>query len=170
MAMAVLFFIASAALTLGLPTVLALFDRPRGRFLGLIGTAVFLVGTIGTCGYSMLMTFFHALVMHHAINARLLSSVDSGGWLAAFLYLWIAGFMVGLVFIALGLFRARTTPLWVPVLMLVFVALTPVSGQFGKVVQLLQLMALALALTGVAVAATSAGGTREVHLTRSDTA
>jgi hypothetical protein len=164
-AMAVLFFIASVALTLGLPTFVALFQRRRGRYLGLAGSSIFLIGTIGTCGYSMLMTFFHALVVHHAIDASMLDQVVSGGWLAVFLYLWIVGFMAGLVLIALGLFRSRSTPLWVPALMVVFVALTPVSGELGKVVQLLQLMALALALTGVAVAATASGGTREVHLT-----
>ena len=167
MAMAVLFFIASVALTLGLPTILTLFDKPRGRGLGLAGTAVFLVGTIGTCGYSMLMTFFHALVQHHAVNAQQLDSVVAGGWLAVFLYLWVVGFLAGLVLIAIGLLRSHSTPLWVPLLMVAFVALTPLSGQLGgKVVQVLQLMALAVALTGVAVAATSGDGVREQQLTR----
>ncbi len=165
MAMAVLFFIASVALTLGLPTLLALFDKPRGRALGLVGTSVFLVGTIGTCGYSMLMTFFHALANEHAVNAAQLDSAVSGGWLAVFLYLWVVGFMAGVLLVAAGLLRARSTPLWVPILMVVFVALTPVVGDLGKVGQVLQLMALAVALTGVAIAATSTPGAREVHLT-----
>jgi len=161
MAMAVLFFVASVALTLGLPTVVTLFDRRRGRWLGLAGTAVFLVGTIGTCGYSMLMTFFHALVRHHALNVRGLDSAVTGGWLSVLLYLWLAGFMLGLLLIAAGLLRARVTPLWVPVLMLVFVAMVPVSGHLGKVGQVLQLMALAVAFTGIAVAATSPRRRRE---------
>jgi hypothetical protein len=161
MAMAVLFFVASVALTLGLPTLVTLFDRPRGRWLGLAGTAVFLVGTIGTCGYSMLMTFFHALVRSHALNGRLLDNAVAGGWLIVLLYLWLGGFMLGLLLIAFGLLRARVTPLWVPVLLFVFVALTPVSGELGKVGQVLQLMALALAFTGIAVAATSPRRGRE---------
>jgi hypothetical protein len=167
MAMAVLFFIASVALTLGLPTMLTLFDKPRGRGLGLAGTAVFLVGTIGTCGYSMLMTFFHALAEHHAVDAQPLDAALTGGWLALFLYLWVGGFLVGLALIALALLRSRSTSLWVPLLMIAFVVLTPLTGQFGaKVVQVLQLMALAVAFTGIAVAATSGGGLREQHLRR----
>lgn len=155
MAMAVLFFIASVTMTLGLPTVLTLFDKPRGRGLGLAGTAVFLVGTIGTCGYSMLMTFFHALVRSHALNGRLLDNAVTGGWLVVLLYVWLGGFMLGLLLIACGLLRARATSVWVPVLLLVFVGLTPVAGELGKVGQLLQLMALAVAFTGIAMAATS---------------
>ena len=161
MAMAVLFFVSSVALTLGLPTVVTLFDRPRGRRLGLAGTAVFLLGTIGTCGYSMLMTFFHALVRHHALNGRQLDAAVTGGWLSVLLYSWLVGFMLGLLLIAFGLLRARVTPLWVPILMFVFVALVPVSGQLGKVVQVLQLMALAVAFTGIAISATSPRRVRE---------
>ncbi|HET7357066.1 MAG TPA: hypothetical protein VFJ09_10375 [Nocardioidaceae bacterium] len=161
MAMAVLFFISSVALTLGLPTVVTLFDRPRGRWLGLAGTAVFLVGTIGTCGYSMLMTFFHALVRHHALDGRQLDAAVTGGWLSVLLYSWLVGFMLGLLLIAFGLLRARVTPLWVPLLMFAFVALVPVSGHFGKAVQVVQLMTLAVAFTGIAVAATSPRQGRE---------
>lgn len=161
MAMAVLFFISSVALTLGLPTVVTLFDRPRGRWLGLAGTAVFLVGTIGTCGYSMLMTFFHALVRHHALDGRQLDAAVTGGWLSVLLYSWLVGFMLGLLLIAFGLLRARVTPLWVPALMFAFVALVPVSGHFGKAVQVVQLMTLAVAFTGIAVAATSPRQGRE---------
>jgi hypothetical protein len=50
---------------------------------------------------------------------------------------------------------------WVPVLLLVFVGLTPVAGELGKVGQLLQLMALAVAFTGIAMAATSPRRGRE---------
>ena len=69
LAMAVMFFFASVALTLGLPAILTLFDR-RGRRLGLAAVGVFTVGTIGTCGYAMLMVFFRALVEIGAVRAR----------------------------------------------------------------------------------------------------
>ena len=61
MVAAVIYFVASVALTLGLPSVLYLFDG-RGRVLGAVSGVVLAVGFIGTAGYSMLMVFFRALV------------------------------------------------------------------------------------------------------------
>ena len=59
--MAVMFFCASVAMTLGLPAILSLFTK-RARKLGILGVAVFSIGVIGTCGYAMLLVFFRALV------------------------------------------------------------------------------------------------------------
>lgn len=154
MAMAILFFLGSVALTLGLPAVLSLFTR-RGRTLGLAGVAVFSVGAIGTSGYAMLMVFFRALVEKHGIEPKALNSVVGDVGLSAFLYTWIGCFFLGLLLIALGLLRARVTAVWVPVLILVYLVAAPFASQVGRVGQTVQLMLLAVAFTGVATAANS---------------
>jgi hypothetical protein len=152
--MAVMYFFASIAMTLGLPSVLTLFDD-RGRKLGLAGAALFLVGAIGTCGYALLMVFFRAMVVHEAIVQRKLQAVTDDKGLAAFVYVWIFGFYGGVLLLAAGLFVAKRTQAWVPGLLLVFVAMMPVVSYLGRVGMAVQVMSLAVAFTGIAMAAVS---------------
>jgi hypothetical protein len=152
LAMAVMFFLASVTLTLGLPSVLTLFER-RGRRLGLTGVGVFAVGAIGTCGYAMLMVFFRALAVSDAVKSAPLKDVTEDVGLLIFLQGWILCFVGGVLLIALGLFLARTTPRWVPVVLIAFVVVFPVSSQLGRVGMALQVLALAVAFTGIAMAA-----------------
>jgi hypothetical protein len=153
--MAVMFFGASVAMTLGLPSILSLFTR-KARRLGMIGVGIFSVGVIGTCGYSMLMVFFRALVVRHAIRSNGLNNVSHDRGLALFLFGWIATFYLGLLLIAVALFIARKTPTWVPVVLVVFVVSFPLGSHIGRVGQMIQIMALAVAFTGIAIAAVSA--------------
>lgn len=162
LAMAVLFFIGSVALTLGLPAILAVFTG-RGRRLGLWGVAAFSVGTVGTTGYAMVMAFFRALVAKDAIiGVRLDAAVGDTG-LNAFLYSWMAGFYVGVLLIAIALLRERRTPTWVSVAMFAFVAMLPFTHLLGRVGSAVQMLALAVAFTGVAMTATSSGRPRPVR-------
>jgi len=154
LAMAVMFFFASLTLTFGLPAVLSVFER-RGRRLGLLGVAVFTIGTVGTCGYAMLMVFFRALVVGGAIGASDLTRVVDDTGLKIFLFGWVAGFYGGVLLIAVALFVARSLPRWVPVLLVVFVALLPFSSRLGRVGMAVQVLALAVAFTGIAIAAVS---------------
>jgi hypothetical protein len=153
-AVAVLYFCASIAMTLGLPTILSLFRR-RARWLGMAGTGVLSLGVIGMSGYAMLMVFLHALVKANAINMENIDTATSDLGLSIFLYVWIGGFVGGVLLIALALWRAGETPRWVPVLMLVFIGLFPVSSHIGRLGSALQVFALAVAFTGIAMAATS---------------
>src|SRR3954463_4104730 len=152
--MAVMYFLASVALTLGLPAVLTLFNR-RGHRLGLTGAAVFLVGTIGLAGYSMLMVFFRAMVEAKAITGGSLDEATHDLGLTVFLYTWIACFYGGVLILGIALFVAGRTPRWVPSLLLLFVVALPVSGHLGRVGMAVQVMGLAVAFTGVAMAAVS---------------
>lgn len=154
LAMAVMFFFASLTLTFGLPAVLSVFER-RGRRLGLLGVGVFTIGTVGTCGYAMLMVFFRALVTGGALRGPELDKVTENLGLKMFLSGWIAGFYLGLLLIAIALLVARTVPRWIPVLLIVFVALFPFSSQLGRVGMAVQVLALAVAFTGIAIAAVS---------------
>lgn len=150
--MSVMYFGSSVALTLGLPAVLSLFTH-KGRRMGLLGVGVFSVGVIGTSGYAMLLVFFRALVKADAIEDTKLEQVTADHGLSVFLYGWIAGFYVGLVLLAIGLFLAKKTPTWVPLLLVAFVAMFPFVAQIGKIGQVLQVMGLAVAFTGIAIAA-----------------
>jgi hypothetical protein len=150
--MAVMYFLASVTLTLGLPAVLSLFDV-RARALGVLAVSVLAVGFIGTSGYAMLLVFFRALVREDAVRTGSLDSVTRDVGLGIFLFGWVAAFYVGLFLLALALFVARRTPVWVPLLVLLFVGLFPVVDRIGRVGQVAQVVALAFAFTGIAMAA-----------------
>lgn len=150
--MSVMYFGASVAMTLGLPALLSLFVK-RGRRLGLFAVSVFSIGVIGTSGYAMLLVFFRALVKAEALQNSKLEEVTADNGLGIFLYGWIAGFYLGVLLIALALFVAKRTPGWVPVVLVAFVALFPFAEQIGRVGQVLQVMGLAVAFTGIAISA-----------------
>ena len=154
LAMAVMYTFASLALTLGLPSVLMLF-RSRGQRLGLTALVVFLVGAVGTCGYAMLMVFFRALVAAHAVQASGLAKVTEDPGLTIFLRAWVGSFYLGVLLLAIALLVARTTPVWVPVVLVVFVVMLPVAPQLGRVGTAVQVMLLAVAFTGIAMTAVS---------------
>ncbi|HEX4977949.1 MAG TPA: hypothetical protein VFV40_08795 [Nocardioides sp.] len=150
--MSVMYFFASVAMTLGLPSLLSLFTA-RGRRTGFVAVGVFSIGVIGLAGFAMLLVFFRALAGAQAIeDARLDVATEDLG-LSVFLNGWIISFYAGLLLVAVALFLSKKTPPWVPGLMVVFVLLFPFANQIGRVGQVLQVMALAVAFTGVAVAA-----------------
>jgi hypothetical protein len=161
MAMSVMYFVAAVALTLGLPAVLSLFAR-RGRRLGMAGVALFTVGIIGTAGLSMLMVFFRALVDHDVLVGKGLNQVANDNGLAVFVTGWVIGFDGGLLLLAIALLVARKTAVWVPVVIIVFVALQPMAARTGRLVSTLEVLALAVAFTGVAIAAMSDEHRREL--------
>jgi hypothetical protein len=166
--MAVMYFLASVTLTLGLPAVLSLF-AVRARVLGVVAVAVLSVGFIGTSGYAMLLVFFRALVREEAIRTGGLDTVTKDLGLGIFLYGWVAAFYVGLLLLAVALFVARRTPMWVPLLIVGFVALFPLVERIGRVGQVGQVVALAFAFTGIAMAAVrgAPGQLQEISTARS---
>jgi hypothetical protein len=160
--MAVMYFISSLALSLGLPALLSLFVT-RGRRLGLLAVGTFAVGAIGLSGYSMLMVFFRALLNEDLLKGQALDQMSHDAGLSIFLYGWIGSFYLGVLFIAVALFVARKTDKWVPILLLGFVAMLPFSSHLGRVGMAVQVLALAIAFTGVATAAVSEEHKRELE-------
>ncbi len=160
--MAVMFFLASITLALGLPALLSLFAR-RGRRLGLLAVGVFAVGAIGLSGYSMLMVFFRALVNEDLLKGKNLDQMTHDAGLSIFLYGWIGGFYLGVLLVAIALFVSRKTPKWVPGLFLLFLLLAPFNAHLGRVGMAVQVLALAVGFTGVATAAVSAEHKRELE-------
>jgi hypothetical protein len=110
---AAILFLASVCLTLGLPTILTLFDR-RGWILALVSAIVLEVGFIGTAGFSMLMVFFRSLVITDALRDRGLEDATSEAGLTVFLVGWVIALYLGELLLGLALLRARATPRWVP--------------------------------------------------------
>jgi hypothetical protein len=160
--MAVMYFLASIFLTLGLPAMLSLFVN-RGRGLGLLAVGVFSVGAIGLSGFAMLMVFIRTLVIEDLLKGTGLDQMTDDVGLSIFLYGWLAGFYVGILLIAVALFVARKTPAWVAALLLLFVIAVPFVEHLGRVGSALQVMALAVAFTGVATAAVSDEHKRELQ-------
>lgn len=162
LAMAVMYFLASVFLTLGLPALLSLFVK-RGRGVGVIAVGVFSIGAIGLSGFAMLMVFMRTLVIKDLLKSTSLDRITDDLGLGIFLYGWVAGFYLGILLIAIALLVARKTPLWVPGLLLLVVVAMPFVQHLGRVGSALQVVALAVAFTGVATAAVSGEHQRELQ-------
>lgn len=150
--MAALLFFASVCLTLGLPALMSLFER-RARRLGVVAVGVFAVGTIGLSAYGMLLVFLRAAIMNDLIRLDRLERVTDDTGLLVFLGLWVGCFYLGVLLLGIALFVARTTPRWVPALLLVYVGSQFVGDVLGDLGTVLQFFVLAIAFTGAAVAA-----------------
>jgi hypothetical protein len=154
MAAAVILFIASICLTLGLPAILTLIQR-RGWRVGLASGIALEIGFIGTAGFAMLMVFFRALVKTDAIVDKNFDAVASEAGLAVFLYVWIVGLYLGELLLAIALLRARTTPRWVPLALILHVATFPVSDLLPEYLGKATVLFLVLGFAGIAIQATS---------------
>ena len=154
MAVSFLYFFASAALTVGMPSVITLFDR-KGMRTGITAIGVFTVGCVGIAGFAMLLSFIRALVLEGSLDAGSLEGVTGETGFAVFLYGWIFAFYLGELLLAIALFLAGTTARWIPSLLLVHVALFPVSDFLPEVAQSLTALLVTVALSGVGISANS---------------
>ena len=154
MAAAVVLFLASVCLTLGLPAVLTLIQR-RGWRVGVVSGVALEIGFLGTAGFAMLMVFFRALVETDSIAAGNFDDVASEAGLAVFLYVWIFGLYLGELLLAVALLRARTTPRWVPLVLALHVATSLASEALPDVVGKGTALLFLLAFAGIAIQTTS---------------
>lgn len=159
LAVALLYFIASASLTFGMPSVITLFEH-RGGKLGLSAIGVFTVGTLGIAGYAFLIAFMRALAEEGGIGTLDLELVSQNAGLLAILYGWIGAFYLGELLLGIALLRASTTPKWVPAVLLLHVALFPVSSLLPAEVQSLTALLVTVGLCGVGVTANQHAATR----------
>lgn len=155
MASAGALFTASVCLTLGLPALLWLMSG-RDRWLGTIAVSVFAVGTIGLSGYAMVLVVLRSLLLADLLEVDGLDGALERPGTATFFGVWIGCFMVGLVLVAIGLWRARTVPRWVPVVLVCFVASSVLPFPGGSTGTLVQFAGLTAALTGASMAANDA--------------
>lgn len=159
LAVALLYFIASASLTVGMPSVITLFER-RGGKLGLSAIGVFTIGTLGIAGYAFLIAFMRALAQEGGIGTLDLELISQNAGLLAILYGWIGAFYLGELLLGIALLRASTTPKWVPAALLLHVALFPVSSLLPAEVQSLTALLVTVGLCGVGVTANQHAATR----------
>lgn len=126
---AVMFFIASVGLILGLPTIVVLVQG-RGRRTGLAACVVLAIGYLGTAGYAALLIFFRALVVTDGVTVADVEAVNNETGLLGFVVAWIGAFYVGELLLAIALLRAGADvcPRWIPVLLLLHVASILASG------------------------------------------
>jgi hypothetical protein len=158
---AVILFIASVCLTLGLPTILTMFER-RGRTLGMISGIVLEIGFIGTAGFAMLMVFFRALVVADALRENGLEDATSEAGLTAFLYVWIVGLYLGELLLGIALLRARSTPRWVPIALILHALSFPLASLLPDYLGKAMVLLLVVGFAGIAVQATSPANRRRL--------
>lgn len=167
LAMSILYFSGAAAMVLGMPAVSTLFQERRGRGLGTTGMGLFVVGCVGVGGLAAMMLMFRALAIEVlATNApnvdeiNLIRAALRQPGLLVPLYVWVYGFIAGVLLIMLGLFRSKRVPGWVPGLLAGFLAMQIVvpllgEGTDARVASAIGLILLAGGFTGIATNATN---------------
>lgn len=154
LAVAVILFLAAVFLTLGLPSILTLFET-RGRVLALVSAVALEVGFIGTAGFAMLMVFFRSLAITGSIRNKGIDDVASEAGLAAFLVGWVLALYLGELLLAIALLRARSVSQWVPVVLLLHVGSFLVSAVLPEYVAKAAVLLLVAGFAGVAIQATT---------------
>lgn len=152
LAVAVLYFLAAVALTLGMPSILTLFEARGARF-GLTAVGIFAASAAGTAGFAMLLMFVRALVMNDAIPDATVLDVTQDTGLTGFLYIWIGALVLGELLLALALLRARAAPRWIPVLLLVHVALLAFAPYLPELIGSGSPLLILVALSGIGIRA-----------------
>jgi hypothetical protein len=152
LAVAVLYFLAGVALTLGMPSILTLF-KARGIRFALTAIGVFTIGCVGVAGFAMLLAFFGALAKSDEIGAGAIDRASSDPGLSVFLLGWIGAFYVGELLLAVALLRGGTTRNWIPVVLILHVVLFPVSNFLPNEVQPLTVLLITVGLAGVGITA-----------------
>jgi hypothetical protein len=152
LAVSVLYFLAAVMLTLGMPSILTLFQVRTTKF-GLTAIGVFTIGCVGLSGFAMLLVFFRALAVNDAIQAGALEEASSELGLSVFLLGWIGAFYLGEVLLAIALLRAGSTPRWIPGILLLHVALAPVQSFLPDRVESMTALLVTVALCGVGITA-----------------
>jgi hypothetical protein len=144
--------VASVALTLGLPSVLALLTG-RARRFGLVAVGVWAMGTIGLAAYAALLIFFRAVVPVVEMTPAEAAQVADDRTLLAFVLAITVAFLVGELLTAIALLRARALPVWVATLLMLHALVATVAEQLPPVVERAQVLLFGVAIMGVAVRA-----------------
>lgn len=150
---AVACFFASIGLTMGLPAVLWLFPG-RGQVLCLVGVWIWAVGSIGTAGLAALLLLFRATARAVVLTPVAVEEIAGDRALVAGTTAVVAAFLVGELVVTAALLRTRAVPRWVPLVLLLHVALAPLAPTLPADLRGLQTVLLGVGLMGVAVTAT----------------
>lgn len=126
---ALMYFLASVGLMLGLPSLVVLVQG-RGRRTALAACTVLAVGFLGTAGYAALLIFLRALVLTEMVSVEAVDAVSGENGLLLFVVVWVGSFYVGELLLAISLLRAGSAVAarWIPVLLLLHVASVVLTG------------------------------------------
>lgn len=145
--------LAAGGLIVGMPCLLSLFPG-RGSMTGYLGTLLLAMGALALGGFAQQMLLLRSLSQRTEISDVTVTEVmadqlQSGLFVGGFI-----AFYLGELLVAHGLYRARTTPRWIPVLLVahVVVALVAAATSFD-VLQVVPSFMLMVALTGVGICA-----------------
>jgi hypothetical protein len=72
-----------------------------------------------------------------------------------FLSVWVAGFYLGELLLAIALLRAGSVPRWVPVALILHVLTFPLSNVLPEVVSKATVLLMVVGFAGIAIQATS---------------
>jgi len=89
---------------------------PRRRILGSLGVGLGIVGAFGHSvygGVAMTQLAMAEDTAHHAVHADLLTDLESSP-LVVFMAMGLIGTVLGLLLLAIGLWRSHATPSWIP--------------------------------------------------------
>lgn len=150
LAVAVLLFLASVSLLLGLPAVLRLFV-PKVRLVGYAAITTMVVAATAIAGYATVLVFFRALVLSGALTGPELSETLADRGLGVFLSLLVLSFHLGEALVATTLLRAGTIHRWVPVVLLAHAATLPLAGLFPEGVRDASLLLMMVGMCAIAI-------------------
>lgn len=148
------FLLASAAMTVGLPSVVALM-RTRGQRFGLVAVGTWALGSVGLAGYAALLIFFRTVERAIGLSNDQARDIAGDPSLVAFVLLITVAFVVGEMLTAAALLYARAVPPWVGVLLLVHALLATVAEALPTPVERAQVLLFGVALMGIAIQASA---------------
>jgi hypothetical protein len=149
------FFLASVALTMGLPAILTLFPA-RHQVVGMVGLWIWSVGTIGTSALAAFLVMFRATVRVAEVSPEDVAQLGRDPVLLTGLAFVFGAFYLGELVVALVLLRGSRLPRWIPALLLVHIAAAPVNNLLPQHLQGVQAVVLGGALMALAVRSTEA--------------
>ncbi len=154
---AALLTVGAVGLVVGLPCLLTLFQRTAFR-TALAAAVLLAAGSVMLAAFAQQLLLLRSLARHGAVTDRTVEAMSENDVQQALIGAGFLVFYVGEVVLALALFRARTTPAWVPwalvghvVLVLVALRVLPEDLQGAPAL----LMAAAFAGAGIAATRTA---------------
>jgi hypothetical protein len=158
------FFLASVALTMGLPAILFLVPT-RNQVAAMVGVVIWSVGTIGTSALAAFLILFRATVRVVSISPEDVEDLGRDQVLGLSLLFVVVAFYLGELVVGVVLLRASVVPRWIPGLLILHVALAPFEDTLPAQLQGFPTIVLGVALMGVAVKANEGwAGTRTPSL------
>lgn len=146
------FFLASVGLVMGLPTIIWVLP-PRYHRAGMTGLWIWSLGMIGLTGLAALLVLLRALENTITLTPAQVEELGQDVALTVPVLGFLGAFYIGELIVAVVLLRGGGVGRWIPVLMLLHVAMLPINPVVPYQLQAVQVIVLGIALMGVAVKA-----------------